>query len=109
MTIKNNETSVKKLTIKGDYVGFSDFYGINKSIIYKNIIDLFGDFKNKDKTNLILILSAKIKELNWETELKFNRKETIVLVRDIMPHFENIEDYETCGKIQSLYSEIEKI
>jgi hypothetical protein len=107
MITKNNETSIKKLSIKGKYSGFTDFYDINKVKIYKNIINLFGNLKNKDKNNLILILSAKIMDLDWETELKFNRQEIIVLTRDLIPYFESVEDYETCSEIQTLYKEIE--
>ena len=48
MLTKNSETSIKKLSIKGKYSGFTDFYDINKVKIYKNIINLFGNLKNKD-------------------------------------------------------------
>jgi hypothetical protein len=109
MTTKNNETSIKKLSIKGKYSGFTDFYDINKVKIYKNIINLFGNLKNKDKNNLILVLSAKIMDLDWETELKFSRQEIIVLIRDLIPYFESVEDYETCGEIHSLYLELSSI
>lgn len=107
MLTKNSETSIKKLSIKGKYSGFTDFYDTNKVKIYKNIINLFGTFKNKDKNELILVLSAKIMDLDWETELKFGRQEITVLIRDLIPYFESIEDYETCGEIKSLYKEIE--
>jgi len=109
MTTKNNETSIKKLSIKGKYSGFTDFYDINKVKIYKNIINLFGSLKNKDKNNLILVLSAKIMDLDWETELKFSRQEIIVLIRDLIPYFESVEDYETCGEIHNLYLELSSI
>jgi hypothetical protein len=109
MTTKNNETSIKKLSIKGKYSGFTDFYDINKVKIYKNIINLFGNLKNKEKNNLILVLSAKIMDLDWETELKFSRQEIIVLIRDLIPYFESVEDYETCGEIHNLYLELSSI
>jgi hypothetical protein len=109
MLIKNSETSIKKLSIKGKYSGFTDFYDINKVKIYKNIINLFGNLKNKEKNNLILVLSAKIMDLDWETELKFSRQEIIVLIRDLIPYFESIEDYETCGEIHNLYLELSSI
>jgi hypothetical protein len=109
MTTKNNEISIKKLNIKGKYSGFTDFYDINKVKIYKNIINLFGNLKNKEKNNLILVLSAKIMDLDWETELKFNRQEIIVLIRDLIPYFESVEDYETCGEIHNLYLELSSI
>ena len=109
MTTKNNETSIKKLSIKGKYSGFTDFYDINKVKIYKNIINLFGNLKNKDKNNLILVLSAKIMDLDWETELKFSRQEITVLIKDLIPYFESVEDYETCGEIHNLYLELSSI
>jgi hypothetical protein len=109
MTTKNSETSIKKLSIKGKYSGFTDFYDINKVKIYKNIINLFGNLKNKDKNNLILVLSAKIMDVDWETELKFSRQEIIVLIRDLIPYFESVEDYETCEEIHNLYIELSSI
>lgn len=96
--------STKKLTLKGKYDGFSDFYDVNKVIIYQNILKLFKTFEDKEKDQLVLTISAKIKGLDWETDLKFNRDEINVLKRDIMPYFEEIEDYETCGEICELYT-----
>jgi hypothetical protein len=109
MLTKNKETSVKKLNIKGKYSEFTDFYDTNKVKIYKNIINLFGTFKNKDKNELILVLSAKIMDLDWETELKFGRQEITVLIKDLIPYFESVEDYETCGEIHNLYLELSSI
>ena len=109
MDTKTDAIATKKLSIKGRYDGFSDFYDVNKTVIYKNILKLFTNFKKEDKDELILIISAKIKGLDWETELKFGRKESIILVRDIMPYFEGIEDYETCGQICDLYKKIQSV
>ena len=109
MDIKTDTIATKKLSIKGRYDGFSDFYDVNKIFIYKNILRLFTNFKKEDKDELILIISAKIKGLDWETELKFRRKESIILIRDIMPYFEGIEDYETCGQICDLYKKIQSV
>jgi hypothetical protein len=109
MDINTNSIATKKLLIKGKYEGFKDFYDVNKIVIYKNILKLFTNFKKQDKDQLVLIISAKISNLDWETELKFQRKESIVLVRDIMPYFEQIEDYETCGQICDLYKKIQSV
>lgn len=102
MNLTKTYVATKKLSIKGKYNEFSDFYDVNKVVIYKNILKLFTQFKNKEKTILVLTISAKIKGLDWETDLKFTRSEINVLKRDIMPYFEQIEDYETCGKICEL-------
>jgi hypothetical protein len=48
-------------------------------------------------------------DLDWETELKFSRQEIIVLIRDLIPYFESVEDYETCGEIHNLYLELSSI
>jgi hypothetical protein len=109
MIKKPKDTIIKKLVIKEPYKDFKSFYGENKPIIYKSIVNLFNSLKRKDKQNLILILSAKINGLQWETELKFNRKESFVLVRDILPYFEENEDYEFCLEINTLYEKIQTV
>jgi len=106
---KPKDTVVKKLTIKEQYKDFSSFYSSNKEVIYKTIVSLFNSLKRKDKQNLVLILSAKINRLQWETELKFTRKESIVLVRDILPFFEESEEYEFCSEITELYNKIQLV
>lgn len=109
MIKKPKDTIIKKLVIKESYQDYGTFYNENKVIIYKSIVNLFNSLKRKDKQNLILILSAKINGLQWETELKFNRKESFVLVRDILPYFEDNEDYEFCSEISTLYEKIQTV
>jgi len=96
----------KELKIDGRYNEFKDFYDRNKELIYKSIIELFEGFKTSRKKSLKLYISANIKGLEWDTEFNFHRDETIVLKRDVMPYFEEIEDYETCGEIISLHKEL---
>jgi hypothetical protein len=100
---KPKDTIIKKLNINDSYDDFPEFYLKNKEEIYKNIVMSFKSINRKDKENVILILSAKINELQWETELKFNKKECFVLTRDILPFFEEKEEYEYCEEILSLY------
>lgn len=107
--LKPKDTVIKRLVIKESYKDFSSFYNQNKELIYKTIVNLFNSLKRKDKSNIVLVLSAKINGLQWETELKFNRKESIVLVRDILPFFENNEDYEFCSEITTLYNKIQNV
>ena len=96
----------KKLNFDGRYNDFNDFYSENKTEIYKTIIEIFAEFKKTKKKSLNLQISAKIKGLDWDTEFNFKRDETIILTRDVMPYFENIEDYETCSEIFSLNKEL---
>lgn len=104
-----NTLTTRKLSVKGNYKCFSDFYDENKEGIYKNLITLFNNFRKKDKLRVTLNLSAKINGLEWGTELSFTRNDLHVLKRDIMPYFEEVEDYETCGKICRLYDELQLI
>lgn len=106
---KPKDTIIKKLIIKENYKDFSDFYNINKKLIYTNIINIFKSLKRKDKENVVLILSATINALQWETELKFSRAQSIVLIRDILPFFEETEDYEVCSEITSIYNKIQEV
>jgi hypothetical protein len=96
----------KELKIRGRYGDFKDFYDTNKEVIYKSIIDIFKEFKQTKKKTLSLNISAKIKGLEWDTQFDFDRSETIVLKRDVMPYFEEIEDYETCIEIKNLHEEL---
>jgi hypothetical protein len=108
MLTKSKKTSniFKELSFEGKYNDFTDFYNENKTEIYKSIIELFSEFKQNKKKSLNLQISAKIKGLDWDTEFNFKRDETIILTRDVMPYFENIEDYETCSKIFSLNKDL---
>jgi hypothetical protein len=98
--------SFKELSFDGKYSDFTDFYNENKTEIYESIVELFQEFKTTKKKSLNLQISAKIKGLNWDTEFTFKRDEVIILTRDIIPHFEGIEDYETCTKIISLNKDL---
>lgn len=103
---KPKQNYFKELFLEGRYKDFNDFYDENKLVIYKSIIDIFLEFKKTRKKTLTLNISAKIKGLDWDTEFTFNRDETIVLKRDVLPYFEDIEDYESCSEILNLYKDL---
>lgn len=96
------DTKVMKLTILGKYDNYTDFYSFNKTTIYNNIISLFESFKENEKKRLVLKLSANIENMKWKTDLEFTREEIYVLKRDILPYFEELEDYETCERVVKL-------
>jgi hypothetical protein len=104
----NHKKPHKELIFKGIYKDYDSFYDDNKPIIYKTIFDLFKGFKDKRKKTLILYLSAKIKDVEWETTFTFHRDELIILTRDIMPFFEAIEEFELCGEINSFCKDFTK-
>jgi replicative DNA helicase len=100
------KTPFKSIKIKGDYLGWKDFYEPNKEIIYKSIIEIFEEFKTTRKKSLTLNLSAKLKNELWDTDIEFKKDDTLVLKRDILPFFEEIEDYEICSKVINLHKEL---
>jgi hypothetical protein len=99
-------TPYKTMYIKGKYQDFTDFYDVNKKSIYENIVEVFKGFQENKKRVLSLYIQALIQGMEWDTEFKFNRAETIVLTRDVLPYFEEIEDYEKCQEIKNLYESL---
>jgi hypothetical protein len=95
----------KKLVFKKRYKEFDDFYDENKPLIYKNIFELFKEFSDRRKKTVLLHVTAKIKDVDWDTTFTFHRDEHIVLKRDIMPYFESIEEFELCGEINNFYKD----
>lgn len=102
-TTKKNPSSFKVLSFKEKYLDFTVFYDLNKTRIYKSIVEIYKEFNNSKHNCLSLHIEAKINGTDWDTEFKFKRDETIILMRDVMPYFEKMEDYETCGVIKKLY------
>lgn len=97
----------KSLVIEADYPDFNEFYLENKIHVYKAIIDIFKDFLNTDKQELILHIDAKIKGIDWNSDFNFNaQKDLIVLMRDIMPFFIENEMYEVCAEIRNIYIQL---
>ena len=105
-TNQNKTKPFKSLELQGKYNDFGDFYDQNKKIIYESILEVFKEFKTTRRKKLTLFVSAKIKGLEWDTEFNFHKEEAVVLKRDLMPFFEQIEDYETCGEINKLYKQL---
>ena len=105
MPKKINQRPTKSLIFNTLYKNYDHFYSEAKPEIYKSIFELFKEFRDKRKARVSLSISAMIREEKWDTELIFNRDEHIVLKRDLMPFFEDMEEFELCGEIDSLYKE----
>jgi hypothetical protein len=91
------------LKIDGEYDDFPSFYETNKRIIYDSIYGTFYGLINGKNKNLILQLYAIIDNSDFETEFDFKRDDIIVLIRDLIPFYEELEDYEMCTKVKNLY------
>ena len=94
------------LNIEGNFKDFTDFYDENKEIIYKNILNLFDTLLETKQKKLTLSVVAKIRGLEWDTDFTFSKNDKETLIRDVMPYFEQTEDYETCSKIIKLHESL---
>lgn len=92
----------KSLIFKKKFKSYNHFHTENREKIYKSIVDLFQEFQFVKNKTLTVSISANIENIEWSTELTFNRDEFHILKKDVMPYFEDIEDYETCSKIVSI-------
>lgn len=93
-----------ELKLEGNYIDFTDFYDENKELIYKSIIELYKESLTTKKKTLTLFLSTKLSGLDYDTVFNFSKDDPIVLKRDIIPYFEQIENYEICGEVNVLYN-----
>ena len=96
----------KELKYTKKYESFEDFYSEAKPEIYRTIVDVFDEFKNTDKKYITISLSAIISTVNWDTEFTFTKDQYFVMKRDILPFFEENEDYEMCSRIMKLDKEL---
>jgi len=98
----------KDLIFKKKYKSYGQFHSENREKIYKTIIELFKEFSLVKNKTLSMTISADIENIEWNTELCFNRGESYILKKDVMPYFEEIEDYETCSEIINLSKSLTK-
>ena len=106
MRNQKNKKPFKTLKIEGDYNDFQTFYDRNKKLIYDSIFDTLSGFVVLDTKRLSLFVSSKIKDECWETEFNFKRNDYPILKRDLMPFYEQVEDYEMCEKIIKLHEKL---
>lgn len=101
---KRNLT-IKRLKIDSPiiYSDFDSFMDANREKIYRGIIEIFNELKFSKKKSLSMELFANISGFNWDSEFSFTEDDAIVLTRDLIPYFQDIEDYETCTEIMKIY------
>ena len=85
------------------YKDFKDLYDTNKDAIYDGVIKIYQELISSKKRSLTLLVTCKISSLDWDTEFTFSRKEYDILLTQILPHYEENEDYERCVEIKNLH------
>ena len=100
----------KTVKIKGTYDGFNEFYRKNQEIILEGIIDVFNEFKTTDKKKLTFVIKVNLNiedgETMWDSEFTFTRKDYPVLLKEVIPFYEEKEKYEKCLEIMNLYNDL---
>jgi hypothetical protein len=89
-----------------NYDSFKEFYDENMFEIYKSVVNLFEFVSEKKDKKYTLHIDAKINDLEWGTDLTYGKENSEILIRVLLPIFENVEDFETCIKIRDLYNKI---
>lgn len=96
------------LSFKNDYQSYHEFAEDTRTDIYNTIYIIFQKLKTDKEKEMKLIISAKIEGIDWSTDLNFTKHDTIVIKRDLIPYFEQKEDYEMCSNLKELYTELIK-
>jgi hypothetical protein len=99
----------KTITIDGDYIDFKTFHNNNIEKIYNEIIECFKEFKDSSVENVNLLVKAKIQNLDWDSEFKFDKLKIEILIKDILPYYEKNEFFEKCSEIKKLYNHLNEI
>ena len=91
------------LMIDKNYPDFHSFYAANKKSIYLSIIETFEALSTHNLPSLDMRVSAVVDGMKWTTDFTFRKNDAIQLTRDILPFFEENEEYEVCSYIIKLY------
>jgi hypothetical protein len=111
MTSKRTRGKVPFITVqieKKKYKDFKQLYDTNKGQIYEGVLEIYNELKNSRKRSLMLLVSTDIGPLSWDTEFIFKKDEYDILMDQILPYYEDLEEYEKCAEIKSLYEAFEK-
>lgn len=89
------------------YKSFKHLYDTNKGEIYKGVLEIYEELKNTRKRSLMLLVTTEVGVMSWDTEFVFKKEEYEILTDQLLPYYEEIEDYETCAKIKKLHESFE--
>ena len=87
------------------YYNFESFYEDNKDTIYKGIVSLYEQLSKRKDGSLKIVVKSSI-ENTPDANLIFDKSDTNVLMKFILPYYENNENYEMCGHIMKIYKKL---
>jgi len=99
----------KTITIDENHGDFKDFYDNNIEKIYNEIIECFKQLEDISIENVNLLVRAKIQNLEWDTEFKFDKMKINILIDDLLPYYQQNELFEKCTEIRDLHNQLIKI
>ena len=101
-------SEIKTLIIDKNYEDFGECFEDLKNCIYRKMIETYNDI-NVENDDFLLMVSAKVENTPFITDFHINKDTSeMFLLSTILPHFESIEDYETCAKIVEIYERINR-
>ena len=89
-----------------DHGTFKDFLDKNRTEIYLAVIEIFHGFLTTEESELKLKIISVINGFEWDANLIYNRNKPDVLIDIVLPHFESIDEFETCVEIKTLYQQL---
>jgi CRISPR/Cas system CSM-associated protein Csm5 (group 7 of RAMP superfamily) len=92
-----------ELAFSKNYFDFESFMNSNRRKIFLSIIKVFTEFKYSDDTCLKMCVKAQVDFTEWSTVFCFHADEPETLVKDILPYFIALEEYEKCAEIMKLH------
>lgn len=95
------------LVLEKEYDDFATCFKESKDRIYRKMLDLYGDMKDPSHNNFTLCVLATIEEQPFSTNFEINKSTSELIMTVFIPHFESIEDYETCDRALKLYNWIQ--
>jgi len=93
----------KLIIIDKNYSDFQTFYKNEKRTVYLGYIDAFEMLNNLKCELIPITVRYLIEEQEFTTHLKAERSNQNRLIENILPFFEQLEEYETCSKIVKLH------
>jgi len=112
-TTNTNEPETLDVHVTGKYNSFEDFLDKNKPLIYGGVVDSFKHLITTRKKEIKFVVNASLllskgEIMDWKTEFQLSKKDPDILIDHVIPYFEDIEDYEKCSEIISLYKSLTK-
>jgi len=108
-TIDSNLREFAKIELSADYQDFQDFYQNNKSLLFNNIVQLYKELTKTNESKLKLVVESKLDGDVWSTDFVYSKDDLEMLMNDVLPFYEENEEYEICAEIMKINKKLKKL